>query len=101
MYTLTRDHAVVGHRVPHALARTFTGLRARGPFECVAGAKRRTLGAQQYHMDVAVGVGTIDRSGKLVAQFGRDRVVLGGTSERDDADAVAGLGAESLHGNRI
>ncbi len=52
-------------------------------------------------MDVAVGVGTIDRSGKLVAQFGRDRVVLGGTSERDDADAVAGLGAESLHGNRI
>ena len=96
-----RDHAVVGDRVPHAVARTFTGLRARGSFECVAGAERRPLGAQQDHVDVAVGVGAIDRGSKLVAQFGRDRVVLGGAGERDDADAVASLSAERLHGNRI
>ena len=52
-------------------------------------------------MDVVVSVGAIDRGGKLVAQVGRDRVVLGRARERDDADAVASLGAEGFHGSGV
>ena len=52
-------------------------------------------------MDVAIGVDAVDSGGKLVAQVGRDRVVLGSASKGDDADTVASLSAKSLHAHRI
>ena len=92
-------HLKVADGVPRAPRPGFPGralcrLRVDRPVQAVAGAEGRPVGAEQDHVDVAVGVGLVDCGGKLVAQRRRDRVVLRSAAEHDRSDAVGRLGAE-------
>ena len=96
------DDVLVGGAVPRPLGPGVVAcLRRRRPIEPVAGAERRSFGVEQDHADRAVALGGVEGVAELVAQLRRDRVVLGGSAQRQPAHRSVVADADGLtHGRR-